>query len=111
MAGLDTVIWVFAGGAFGGTARYLLSKLPFGTLLANTAACWLLGQVMGTGTGTGTGTDSTQYLLLGAGLAGALSTWSTLAGELQTKIADGKWLRASGYLLAQVVCGLVAFGV
>ncbi|MCQ9344243.1 CrcB family protein [Corynebacterium kozikiae] len=106
MAGLDTVIWVFAGGAIGGAARYLLSKLPFGTLIANTAACWLLGQVMRTGTGT----DSTQYLLLGAGLAGALSTWSTLAGELQAKIAGGKWLRASGYLLAQVVCGLVAFG-
>lgn len=95
-----TVLLVAAGGALGGVGRYLLSHLPRGTLIANTIACLLLG--------LSTRFDATQALLLGAGIAGALSTWSTFAGELADLIEAKHFARAAGYLVSSVVLGSLA---
>lgn len=86
---------VFVGGALGGMARYLLSRLRWGTLIANTLACLLLGW-------------APSSLLLGAGIAGALSTWSTLAKELGTLITQRRWAQALGYFALTLALGLGA---
>lgn len=97
------VLLVAAGGALGGIGRYLLSRLPRGTLIANTFACLLLGLSMRF--------DATQALLLGAGIAGALSTWSTFAGELADLIEAKRFGKAAGYFVSSVVLGSLALWI
>lgn len=86
---------VFFGAVIGGIGRLFLSRhLPpvWGTFTANMIACGILGwatnvQVVPT--------------LLGAGVAGALSTWSTLAKEVGCLPAR----RGLPYLAATILTG------
>jgi fluoride exporter len=71
---------VLVGGAAGALLRWGLSLLgptPWSTLAANVTGSLLLGVVVATGPAWAT-------TLLGAGVAGALTTWSTLALEAVT---------------------------
>lgn len=97
------VFLVAAGGALGGIGRYLFSRVPRGTLIANVVACFLLG--------LSTRFDDTQALFLGAGIAGALSTWSTFAGELADLIEAKRYGWAGGYFVSSVVLGSLALWV
>ncbi|MBB5870975.1 CrcB protein [Allocatelliglobosispora scoriae] len=80
---MATLALVLLGGAAGAVVRYLVSRallgrLPWGTLTVNLAGAGLLGFLVGLG-----GHLPTWLLaLLGTGLCGALTTWSTLAVEL-----------------------------
>ncbi|AFM07993.1 FluC/FEX family fluoride channel [Corynebacterium pseudotuberculosis] len=93
---------VLLGGFCGGVCRLWLGALgPYrGTLVANVAACIALAWVWKN--------DPSQEIILytGTGLAGALSTWSTLAKELGTDIIQGRWLAALGYLAITCVLGI-----
>lgn len=86
-----TFLEVFAGAVLGGMGRlFLARRLPplWGTFTANMLACALLGW-------------APSSLILGAGLAGALSTWSTLAKEVGSLPPR----RGLPYLAATVACG------
>ena len=108
-----TWLLVVLGGMVGAPVRYLVdvglsarlgSGFPFGTLVANAAACVLLGLVAGVGLAS----DSPAYVLLGTGVAGAMSTYSTFAFETVRLAEEGEIGRAAGYSAASVVVGLAA---
>ncbi|MBA1836254.1 FluC/FEX family fluoride channel [Corynebacterium wankanglinii] len=99
-----TLAVVFAGGVIGGMARFGLSRLVenarAATFAANTVACAIAGFAATT--------PVAWQLALGAGLAGALSTWSTLARELGDLITTGQHQLALHYALRTAVIGIVA---
>lgn len=108
---LAGVALAVAGGAFlGGGLRGLLRYRPgglTGTLIANLVACLVLGVVLGTGIGDGG--FSGAYLwqqALGTGFSGALSTWSTLAGELGGLLHKRDWRLLLPYASATFIGGL-----
>jgi CrcB protein len=104
---------VVLGGMVGAPLRYLVdvevtarlgTGFPYGTLVANSAACVLLGVVAGMGLAS----DSPVYVLLGSGVAGAMSTYSTFAFEIVRLGEEGRPARAALYALVSVVMGLAA---
>jgi CrcB protein len=100
---------VFAGGFIGAIARAQLAesvasdpaRWPWATFVANVLGALALGYVA-------TRLKGTRRLLLGPGLCGALTTFSTLQLELLVMLDDGRWVLAAGYALASVLAGLGA---
>lgn len=73
-----SVLLVAAGGALGAALRFLLghfldSRLAWGTLVANVAASFALGWLLGHGY------EGHSLTFLGTGLCGGLSTYSAFA--------------------------------
>ncbi len=108
-----TWLLVVLGGMVGAPLRYLVdvrvtarlgTGFPFGTLAANATACLLLGLVAGLGLAA----DSPAYVLLGTGVAGAMSTYSTFAFETVRLAEEGRARRAAAYSVVSVVVGLAA---
>ncbi len=108
-----TWLLVVLGGMVGAPLRYLVdvrvtarlgSGFPFGTLVANATACLLLGLVAGLGLAA----DSPAYVLLGTGVAGAMSTYSTFAFETVRLAEEGRSRRAMAYAVASLTVGLAA---
>jgi CrcB protein len=108
---------VFVGGVVGTLLRAGLLQLfpfengtwPWATFLANLAACVALGYVL---------TSQRQYegapvrvALLGTGVCGALSTFSTLQLEIYEMVDAGDILLAAGYLASGIFFGLLAVSV
>jgi fluoride exporter len=109
-----TWLLVVLGGMVGAPLRYLVdvrttSRLgpgfPFGTLAANAVACVLLGGVAGLGLAAD---DEPAYVLLGTGVAGAMSTYSTFAFETVRLAEEGRAGRAAAYAVVSPVVGLAA---
>jgi CrcB protein len=101
------VLAVAAGGAVGAVLRHLLSHSSLGplggVLLANVAGSAALGALLATADRLPAG----LVLLLGTGLCGALTTWSTVA--VQTAgLARADLGRATAYLGLTLVTGLAA---
>ncbi|WP_066638073.1 FluC/FEX family fluoride channel [Serinicoccus hydrothermalis] len=98
---------VAAGGAVGAMLRHLLSRPPLGpvrgVLLVNLVGAAALGVLVGLADALA----PWLFLLLGTGLCGALTTWSTLA--VQTCELGGRDRdRAGAYLGATLLLGLGA---
>lgn len=85
------------GGFLGAIIRFVISArlnhgtLPFGTLLVNSTGSFLIGFVLGSGT------SPAWTLFWTAGLAGALTTYSTLMKEIWTYWIEDKKGRAVIY--------------
>ncbi|MBV7302751.1 CrcB family protein [Corynebacterium sp. TAE3-ERU2] len=96
-----------ATGAFlGGMGRAWLSthlRSPWGTLVANAAATFLLGVVFDAPLA------DWLLLVLGTGIAGALSTWSTLAKEIAASLQDKNWRLAAITLGSNLCVGALAW--
>lgn len=107
-ASLAVAVGAFLGGSLRGLLRHRPGGLR-GTWTANITACLVLGVVLGSGLGAGgfSGTYLWQ-LALGTGFSGALSTWSTLAGELGSLFRERTRRRMLRYLAATLVGGLLA---
>ncbi|MFE0653165.1 fluoride efflux transporter CrcB [Streptomyces sp. NPDC059534] len=82
---------VVAGAAVGAPLRYLTdravrarqrSAFPWGTFLVNVVGSFVLGLLTGVGSGR-------LHLLLGTGLCGALTTYSTFSYETLRLYEDG----------------------
>ncbi|HXQ26999.1 MAG TPA: fluoride efflux transporter CrcB [Candidatus Acidoferrales bacterium] len=103
-------------GTLGTLARYALqglvqertgSTFPSGTLVVNLLGCFLLGGIA-------------EYALthltippewrigITVGFFGAFTTFSTFSWETARMLQDGQWRRATTYILASVIGGLVA---
>lgn len=98
-----TACAVAIGGFIGGMGRWVLARTPGGhpgTLTANVAACAILGMV--------SGWSSLLYAAFGLGLAGALSTWSTLAKELGELAKARDWKEFLRYLFWTLLLSLGA---
>jgi len=107
-----TVLLVFAGGAVGAPARYLLDRwitgrrragvFPWGTLAVNLAGSLILGFVLGAARTL----PEDVVTLLGTGFCGALTTFSTFGYETMRLLEDGSVLEAGCNALGSLVAGL-----
>ncbi|MFB6987330.1 fluoride efflux transporter CrcB [Streptomyces sp. NPDC056304] len=106
---------VIVGAAVGAPLRYLTDRavqsrhdtvFPWGTLAVNVSGSLVLGLLTGAAT-AGTATSHLQ-LLLGTGLCGALTTYSTFSYETLRLAEDGARFYAAANILASVVAGLGA---
>ncbi|MFF5566698.1 fluoride efflux transporter CrcB [Streptomyces sp. NPDC012623] len=106
---------VVLGATVGAPLRYLTDRsvqrrhdsvFPWGTLVVNVAGCLILGLV--TGAVTAGAASSGAQLLLGTGLCGALTTYSTFSYETLRLAEDGAGFYALANVAASVVAGLGA---
>lgn len=105
-----TVFAVFAGGVAGTLARAGLVEAwppqpghwPWATFAANVAGSLLLGWVLA---------GERHHRLLGTGLCGALTTFSTFQLELLHMLDDERVALALAYAAASVAAGLLAVGL
>ncbi|MFF0450026.1 fluoride efflux transporter CrcB [Streptomyces sp. NPDC004609] len=106
-----TWLLVALGAAVGAPLRYLTDRavqarhdsvFPWGTFAVNAAGCLVLGAV------AGASVSSQTYALLGTGLCGALTTYSTFSYET-LRLAERGWgLLAAANAVGSVVVGLAA---
>jgi len=108
-----TLIAIF--GAFGTLARYGLqglvqirvaSTFPYGTLLINLTGCFLLG-VIGQFTLNRMVISPDWRVAIAVGFFGGYTTFSSFGWETAKMLEDGEWARATAYVAASVVAGLL----
>ena len=102
-------------GAIGTLARYGLqgvvqirigSTFPYGTLLVNLTGCFLLGLV-GQLTLNRIIVPPEWRMAIAVGFFGGYTTFSSFGWETAKMFEAGEWLRASSYVAASVVFGLL----
>jgi CrcB protein len=107
--------WIGVGvlGAVGSWARFRVGELvaarrpsafPLGTFVVNLTGGFLLGGL------TGLSVTGEPLLVLGTGLLGGYTTFSTWMVEAQRLGEDGEWALMWLYLLGSMLAGLAATG-
>ena len=108
-----TLLLIALGAAVGAPLRYLTDRavqarhdalFPWGTFVVNMAGCLLLGFLAAAGTHTG----GRLLSLLGTGLCGALTTYSTFGYETVQLARAGAARYALGNVVLSVAGGLLA---
>ncbi|MER5356823.1 fluoride efflux transporter CrcB [Streptomyces sp. NPDC002785] len=106
---------VIAGAAVGAPLRYLTDRavqsrhdtvFPWGTFAVNVTGSLILGLL--TGAVAAGAASSPLQLLIGTGLCGALTTYSTFSYETLRLAEDGAKFYAAANVVASVVVGLGA---
>ncbi|MEV0634668.1 fluoride efflux transporter CrcB [Streptomyces sp. NPDC050619] len=106
---------VVAGAMVGAPLRYLTDRavqsrhdsvFPWGTFAVNVTGCLVLGLLTGAVAAGSAG--SHLQLLLGTGLCGALTTYSTFSYETLRLTETGAGFYAAANVVASVVAGLGA---
>ncbi|AYN42821.1 fluoride efflux transporter CrcB [Streptomyces dangxiongensis] len=106
---------VAAGAAVGAPLRYLTdravqarhdSPFPWGTFVVNVTGCLVLGLLTGAVSAGAAGHP--VQLLVGTGLCGALTTYSTFSYETLRLTEAGSGLYAALNVVASVTAGLAA---
>ncbi|OLT30792.1 chromosome condensation protein CrcB [Actinomadura sp. CNU-125] len=109
---LVAAILALVGGAAGAPVRYVIDgyvksfagkSFPWGTLSVNILGAAFLGALHGAGTGTNV------EALLGTGLCGALTTFSTFELDTVHLIQDGKYTKAAINAAGSVLLGFGVF--
>ena len=111
-------MWVALGGSIGAMLRFYLTQVaeswfgkqfPFGTLAVNVIGAFLLAVVYGL-IQKEIISEMPYKFLLGVGLMGALTTFSTFSFDTLTLLDNGLWLKAALNVTLNVfVCLLAAF--
>ncbi|MFP5252544.1 MAG: fluoride efflux transporter CrcB [Actinomycetes bacterium] len=111
-----TVALVLLGGAVGAPLRYLVDLLvrsrnrsgfPWGTFLVNVTGSLALGVLMGV---VGSGDAPTWLVpLVGTGVCGAFTTFSTFGFETVRLLEEGEARTAAANSLGSLAVGLGAF--
>jgi fluoride exporter len=109
---------VFVGGALGTLARAVLVVLaapepgrwPWPTFAVNIVGAFLLGYFT-TRLLERLPVSSYRRPLLGTGVCGGLTTFSTMQVETITMLEHGHWALAAGYTAASVAAGLLGGAV
>ena len=106
---------VVAGAVVGAPLRYLTDRaiqsrhdsvFPWGTFAVNVTGCLILGLLTGAAAAGAAG--SHLQLLLGTGLCGALTTYSTFSYETLRLAGTGARFYAAANVTASLVAGLGA---
>src|SRR3979411_1973078 len=114
---MQTLLLVGLGGAFGAICRYLLGVqtfrtlgpgLPYGTFGANVIGGLLMGVLVGVLGLRGGGAQERWRLLLGVGVLGGFTTFSSFSLEVALMIERRTYGVAALYSLASVVLSVAA---
>ncbi|ASQ94717.1 fluoride efflux transporter CrcB [Streptomyces sp. 11-1-2] len=106
---------VIAGGMVGAPLRYLTDRavqarhdsvFPWGTFMVNVVGCLVLGLL--TGAAVEGAASQRLQLLLGTGLCGALTTYSTFSYETLRLAEEGARLFAVANVVLSVAAGVGA---
>ncbi|MFD4506116.1 fluoride efflux transporter CrcB [Streptomyces sp. NPDC058457] len=106
---------VVLGAVAGAPLRYLTDRavqarhdsvFPWGTFVVNVTGCLILGLL--TGAASAGAASPHLQLLLGTGLCGALTTYSTFSYETLRLTETGAGLYAAANVVASLVAGLGA---
>jgi CrcB protein len=106
---------VIIGAAVGAPLRYLTDRavqlrhdsvFPWGTFVVNVAGCLVLGLL--TGAASARHASPHLQLLIGTGLCGALTTYSTFSYETLRLTEAGAAFHAAANVVLSVTAGLVA---
>ena len=111
----DVLLSVAAGGAAGAAARYAIGQavphtpksFPTGTFIVNATGCLAIGVLMVVLMRLAPGSRRLRPLL-GVGVLGGYTTFSTYVLESRDLLAGGAGATAGVYLVASVVVGLLA---
>lgn len=110
-----TVLLVLVGGAVGAPLRYLTDLLvqsrhdsvfPWGTFVVNAAGSFVLGLAAGA-VSAADGPDW-ALTLVGTGLCGALTTFSTFGYETLRLVEEGSWPAATANVVTSVLVAAAA---
>ena len=108
---------VMIGGAVGAFARYQFGRAsfhlwggswPWGTLGVNIVGGLLMGVLAGWLARFGADGGEQLRLLLGVGILGGFTTFSSFSLEIMLMIEGGQWASAVLYAMASVVLSVVA---
>jgi CrcB protein len=114
---MQTLLLVGLGGAFGAICRYLLGVqafrtfgpgLPYGTFGANVIGGLLMGVLIGVLALRGGADQERWRLLLGVGVLGGFTTFSSFSLEVALMIERRTYGVAALYSLASVVVSIAA---
>jgi fluoride exporter len=109
------LLLIGAFGAVGTLARYGLqgivqikmgSTFPYGTLLINLTGCFFLG-LIGQSLLNRVIVPPEWRMAITIGFFGGYTTFSSFGWETAKMLESGEWLRASTYVAASVVLGLL----
>ena len=113
---ITSYLLVFLGGGLGAALRYWLSgavyrylpaDFPYGTLAVNISGCFLIGVLMAFQEGRFEFEPSLR-LLIGIGILGGFTTFSTFSYETAALLRDGQAIQASMNILASLLGCLAA---
>jgi CrcB protein len=113
---MGRLVLVSLGGALGTAARYLLSlwllralgpAFPYGTLAVNVIGSFLLGVIMQAGLDTNLLSPTTRAVL-GTGVMGGFTTYSTFNYETLQYLQEGAWAMAGLNVAATLLVCLAA---
>jgi len=114
---MQNFLIVMLGGAFGSGARHLTGRMmlrwlgpnwPWGTLTVNIVGGLLMGLLVGALARFSTGGGESWRLLLGVGVLGGYTTFSSFTLEVVTMIERGLWAGALSYILLSLFGAVVA---
>lgn len=114
--GLALYCFIAAGGATGACLRYFVTSsvdslfgkhMPFGTLTVNVVGSFALALLYGFIERHDL-SDSPYRALIGVGLLGAFTTFSTFSVETLTLLENGLWLKAAANVFLNVGACLIA---
>jgi fluoride exporter len=115
---LQRYLLIAFGGALGSMLRYFVgstvaermgSRSPYGTLVVNIAACFVIGVSLEY-LGRHAALSPAWRFLVPIGFIGGFSTFSTFEWEIWANLSGGAYVTAVLYLGASVVAGLLAVG-
>lgn len=108
-----TLVLVFLGAAVGAPLRFLADRavqsrhdsvFPWGSLMVNLVGCLVLGGLLGAGTAL----PGWLVALLGVGLCGSVTTYSTFSYETVRLVEGGAYFYAAANVLVSVIAGVGA---
>lgn len=111
---LKALLLVFIGGGLGSSLRYLIallmrpysSQFPFGTLMANTIGCFLIGLVVSYLNRIGVLKESLSLFLV-VGFCGGLTTFSSFSLDLFNLIKGAPSFLPLLYFVGNIALGIL----